>query len=498
MRSAIGLASMACALSAALLAPRAFAQDAGPSDAGVDASGGDPDMPTMHCPGGAIGCARAAIAYSRRVGSPVEFDVDTGWWPSGSPVQVRFQSALAGHTRIDAAGELESAWPEPMTLRADGTPGTGLLETDYGIVLDARVRLHLDVSGTMYDWEGSVPYVPMIDFRAMASTAFDPWAWEPVSVRGSTMRQHIADIPLSDAFISIPGIEGGLSFDAQADLASDYHSTQITFGGDADPITATADHTLAYFAAGPSVDYFPRLEGQLDQTITLRIYPSLYVSLLGRRWMVDLFELPVDIGPIAQNWIFDPSRAHLVLPDVERTNIVVDFGDVPVGTRATDGVPFDSVGDVDLWVRSPMAASGFAYPRVSATVAPHSTVTFPVEFAPTTEGFVEVRVPFQTNDPDTPAVYVTLRGNGIAAQIDADAAAVADAMANDASAGDPDDASRGGDASGDASLDGGTDAAMRGSCGCRVPGGAPSRSPIGVVIAMGVAAVVVRRRRPAM
>ena len=92
------------------------------------------------------------------------------------------------------------------------------------------------------------------------------------------MRQHLADIPLTDAFISIPGIEGGLSFDAQADLATNYRSTQITFGGDADPLTATVDHTLAYFAAGPSVDYFPRLEGRLDQTITLRITSPVSIA----------------------------------------------------------------------------------------------------------------------------------------------------------------------------------------------------------------------------
>lgn len=460
----------------------AFAQDAGTPDAG------DPDLPPNPCPGGAVGCASAAIAYSHRVGLPLEFSIDTGWLPAGSPVQMRFQTALTGHTLVQAAGNLQASWPMPMELRTNPTAGTGLLETDYGVVLDASVRLHLTVGGTPYNWEGRVPYVPHIDFRAMASTTFDPWAWAPVNARGSTMRQHLADVPLTDAFISIPGISGGLSFDAQADLSTDYHSTRFTFGGDADPLTASLDHVLAYFSAGPSVDYFPQLEGEVDQTITLRIYPSLYVSLLGSRWMVDLFELPIDIGPIAQPWIFDPSHAHLLLPDVQRTDLVIDFGDVTVGDHALQGAPFDSIGDVDLAVYSPPAADPFSFPRAGAVIPPHSTVTFPVQFAPTSEGPFEQRVPFRTTDPDTSAVYVTVRGNGVRADGGVVADASSDVLRSDAS---------------DGSVEGGPDAgtgAMRGGCGCRAAGHDSSDagargSWFALAVALSVGAGVKRRRR---
>ncbi len=468
-----------CIAALSLVAPVAYAQDGG----GVDA--GDPDMPPpgVGCPAGAIGCARAPIAYSHRVGLPVEFDVDTGWWPAGSPVQVRFRSALTGHTLVEAAGQLEAAWPMPMVLRTPPTAGTGVLQTDYGIVLDARVRLHLDVAGTPYDWEGSVPYIPHIDFRAMAGTTFDPWMWTSVSATGSTMRQHLADIPLTDAFISIPGVSGGLSFDAQADLATSYRSTRITFGGDADPITESADHVMALFSAGPWVDYFPRLEGEVDQTISLHIFPALYVSLLGRRWTVDLFDLPVDIGPITQPWLFDAVHTHLLLPDVQRRDVVVDFGVVRVGETAMDGVPFDSIGDVNLWVQSPPTAAPFTFPRGAAIVPPHSTVTLPVRFAPTTEGPFEQRVPFLTNDPDTPAVYITVRGVGMALPD----AGFPEAGAYDAGA--RYDASDAGDA--------GT-GAIRPGCGCRVlDGGGSSRSANAWLVFGAIAMAFGTRRRKA-
>jgi hypothetical protein len=99
-----------------------------------------------------------------------------------------------------------------------GAAQSALLESDYGLVISARVRLHLDVGGTTRDWEGNIPYVPQVDFRATGRGNFDPWAWRRTSVRGTTASQHIADVSLTDSLIPIPGISGGLSFDGRASL----------------------------------------------------------------------------------------------------------------------------------------------------------------------------------------------------------------------------------------------------------------------------------------
>lgn len=452
-----------------------------PARAALAQDGGLPDAELGSCPLGATGCASAPISYSNTRGIPIAFDIDTGWVPASSPVQVRFRSALEAHTTVRATGTLESSWPSPMRLRAPGSPGTGFLEIDYGIVLDARVRLHLEVSGRTYDWEGRVPYVPSVDFRAAASTHFDPWAWDGVRVRGSTARQRIADVPLTDAFISIPGIVGGLSFAAAADLSALYRSTRISFGSDADPITARTEFVMGAFTAGPQVEYFPRLEGRIEYGITLRIWPSLYVSLLGRRWTLDVFELPVDLPPITDDWLFDPAPALLLLPDVARRERVVDFGEVNVGEVAIDAVPFESIGRVDLRVAVPDAAAGpFSYPRAETTVPPRTTVSLPVHFAPTEAGTFEQRVFFRTNDPDTPTLPVLLRGTGIARET-SDAGSDVVLATGDA---------------GDAG-EGGVVGTSAGSCNCRAAGSnAPGPGfPLGVMVALALGTLAGRKRR---
>jgi hypothetical protein len=489
-RTTAALVPPALALALATLAPAlpALAQDASATDAAsvsdtsaTDASAGDADggapFDLGPCPEGAVGCARAPIAYRRRVGLPIEFSYDTGWVPAGSPVQVRFVAALQAHTEIALAGTLEGAWPQPMTVRAVGTPGAGSIASDYGVVLSARVRLHLETSAGTFDWEGDVPYVPHIDFRATAQTTFDPWAWNGVMVSGSTARQHLADVSLTDSFIPIPGVSLGLSFDAQAQLVTGYRSLRFTFGGAADPFTQYTTSVLAAFTSGPSVVYWPRLEGQVSFEGTLSIFPALYVSVPGGRWMVDLFEIPVPIGPIPADWNFDPARAELLLPDVvRRDDVVVDFGDVLVGTRADDAVPFQSVGPVDLWVASPPADGPFSFPHRDVTIAPSTIAALPVEFAPTTPGRAERRAAFQTNDPDTPTVWVTLRGNGVMAD--------AGVVARDAS---PADVALHGD-------DAGT-GAHTGGCGCRAAGDGRADARAAGALCVGLAVLGARSAR---
>jgi hypothetical protein len=331
------------------------------------------------------------------------------------------------------------------------------------------VRLHLDVSGTTYDWTGEVPYVPRVDFRATASQSFDPWAWDAVNATGSTMRQLIADVPLTSGLIPIPGISGGVSFSAQADLYTVYHSTQIVFGGAIDPIDAMTDHVQAGFSAGSSASFDPRLAGHVDWTSHLEIYPALYVEIAGHRTDLSLFSIPVDLGPFGQDWQFNASHAVLGLPDVAVREIVVDFGEVTVGASARSGAPFESDGTMPLVVSPPAGtAAPFSWPSASATIAPRTTVTMPVDFMPTAVGAAEQHVVFHTNDPDTPTMMVTLRGTGVA--------------------GPAHDASVAHDAS-----DGGIAAGAHGGCGCTIPHRSAARGEIGLLGL--VAAIATRRKR---
>lgn len=375
-----------------------------PACAGAQPEGCAPD---------AVGCTRTDLNFRWRQGLPVEFDFDTGWVPGGAPVQLRVRAALVGNTEVSAAGQLVASWYEPLRLRAVGTRGAGSLAVDYGVQFSARVRLALPVEGRTVSWEGAIPYVPQIDFRAMASAPFDPWAWEGTTVMGRTSRVRIAEVPLTDAIVRIPGISGGFAFDAAGELQASYRSTAMRFGADAEPLTGTATETLARFTAGPSVEYHPQLEGSLEYTGALRVYPSLYVSLAGRRWMLDLIDLPIAVGPFPRAVRFDPVTARLELPDLHATDDSVDFGDVDLGRVSERTVEIQNRGALEGRIVAVEVEAPFTVVGGARTLPARSRGSFLVSFAPVRPGPVEATVLLSTNDPDTPRLRVAVRGNGV-------------------------------------------------------------------------------------
>lgn len=426
------------------------------------------------CTGSAAGCTEAEISFRHREGLPVEVDIDTDWQPRNSPVQVRFRLALVGHTEMRQQGWLVGQWPEPVQLSVAGAPMGGSLETDWGLQLLARIRLNLDVEGRNYAWEGNVPYVPQVDFRATGRTVFDPWAFNEVSARGVTMRQRIADVPITDAFVRIPGVSGGFSFDAGAEIEAGWRSVRFDFGLLADPITASTMQVQGRFSAGPFVEYSPVLEGVLSYRGTLRVYPSMYVSLLGRRWALDLPNLPIAVGPFPRQVRTMPSLAHLALPDLQTDGAVLDFGDVDVGAHREETVTLRNDGELTGAVLNLQTEGPFRAETSVRSLPTRARGLVLVTFAPVAPGPSESTLVIETNDPDTPRLRVTVRGNGVGAMRPdtPDAAAVDAGVAAD-----------GGE---------GLYAVGDGGCGCR---SAPSRAPVAPVWALASVALMARRRR---
>ena len=440
----------------------------------------------ISCGGDYAGCASAPIHFQHREGLPVEFNFDTGWVPSGSPVQVRIEAVLAGNTQVSLDGTLVGAWPEPMSLAAEPAAGGGSISVDYGIVFRARARLDLDVGLAPIRWEGNLPYLPMIDFRAMSASTFEPWAWSRAATTGRTMRQHIADVPITDAIVRIPGISGGFSLDAMGEVEAGYRSTRITFGGQADPLTQAIRRTQAVFMAGSFVEYAPVLEGALDYTIGVRLYPGLYVSLAGRRWTIGLPEVPINIGPVSRDLRFDPSVARLGLPDIQSDVATVDFGEVVLGRAEEREIPLRNVGEGDGRLLAIAGDGPFHSPSSARSLPVRSRSVVVVTFTPVRPGPVDGTVVVTTNDPDNPRVRVAVRGVGVAPP------EVLDAGSDVPTADD----------AGEPTADGGVPETLTalddGGCGCAVPG--RSRNTGGgmaVLLGIGVWGAARRSRRGA-
>lgn len=433
------------------------------------------------CGEGFVDCASAPLAFRHRVGLPINIDLDTGWVPAGLPVQARFRAALVGGTEVAMNGQLIAGWPTPMVLQVRGDENGGRLSVDYGVQLNARIRLNLDTGVGSANWEGAVPYVPMIDFRATAMTPFTPWAWEPpVSVRGMTPRQRVADIPLTDAIVRIPGISGGFTIEVSAEIEASWQSRRITFGLDADPITPTMPRTQARYNTGASVEYSPRLEGEFAHTGTLHVYPSLYVSLLGRRWTLQVADIPIPLGPFRTEAVTDPVPTRIALPDIAGTVDALDFGEVPVGQTAERVFPIANTGEGTGRIVGVEGFGPFSAPTRMGTLPPRSRAMLVITFTPVSPGVTEGDVVVNTSDPDAPRVRVRVRGVGLPGPAVVDAGTVTEDVPAVSDAGVEGDG-------------GGVVAEDPSGCGCRAAGSSGTTGA-GLWVLLG-ASIALRRRR---
>jgi hypothetical protein len=258
-----------------------------------------------------------------------------------------------------------------------------------------------------------VPYVPQIDFRATGRSTFDPWAWDEVRAAGRTPRARIADVPITDALVRIPGISGGLTFEADAEVDAGWRSVRFDFGPDADPITRTQSAVLGLFRAGPFVEYQPVLEGVLSYRGTVRVYPGLYVSLAGRRWSLNLAELPIRLGPFPRTVRTAPSVARLSLPDLSVGTDTVDFGEVPVGTTAERSIAVRNDGEGLGAILGVEHEGPFAASVGTVSLPPRSRGTVVATFTPVRPGYAQGFVVVRGNDPDTPRLRLLARGTGV-------------------------------------------------------------------------------------
>ena len=441
------------------------------------------DVLAEPCEDGPLVCARAPISFAALEALPVEFNFDTGWVPSGSPLQVRLAALLAAHTRMALNGALVTEWPheqEPGALRltAPGDPMGGLLGYHYGLVTSAEAKLGLSVGPVNVNWQGPIPYLPQIDFQAKAELIFDAWGWEPgVVASSSTLPETLATVDLSGVIgPSIPGLSGGFQLDASLDLdvAWTNHrivlddvleggTTEIVAGGD---IVMAGGESFTKAFAGPFAEIDVHPEGTVDYSGVLHLIPSIYVSLLGQTWSIPIVDIPIPFDLTSLDLAFPDKRVHVPLPDLMPPVEELDFGEVLVGEESFRSYSLENAGE--LMVATAMASSDgetFRLWETAIDVDPGDQAWGTVVFAPKELGELSAELVVVSNDPDVPSHVIQLHGVGVPNGLRLPAPPA--------------------EAPGEVEVDSG--------CGCRTAGGEPSRGSYGWLALVGLA--LLRRRR---
>lgn len=434
------------------------------SSAGAEAQG-EPTCPTSR--------HASPMSFSHREALFDAIDLDSGWVPGSSPLQVRFAVRLAGETQVDLAGDLVSTWPDAITATAEGTAEAGRLSIDYGLELVARIRF--DLEGVR--WEGDIPIPGGIprDLRTAAETIFDPWVLpgaepRPVEAYDETASVRVLNVGLG-SIIPVPGVDGGFEVSLAASLRGSYASERlvITPGEDAIAMEMGSLRWLAPAGGwGPGFDASMRPEGTLRWEAGVVLRPALFVEVLGSRFDLPIAEIPITVLDLMNATEFETESARVPLPDLRvepGTRIV--FGSVDVGneSRSTITLHNDGEAPLDLTVRAP--AAPFAVEGGTFSMPPRSRLSLPVRFEPTVDGARSAMIVLLSNDPDGCTTPILLDGVGLGVEepdAGTDAAIVADAGV----VGTP---------------------STPGGCDCRSAGDASGAWPIGLVL------LGLRRRR---
>ena len=408
------------ALTVATLAGAAWGTPA-LADGGAGDGGADPwDVLATYCSETDLECTTAKLAYAKTISLPVAFDFDTGWVPQGSDLQVRFFLKIPASTTVELDGALETTWPEAMTLATPG--GThGLLKFDYGLELGAKAKLDVSVIGVPVKWEGNIPYVPQIDFHLKAETKFTPWAFAPsvAKATGKSPKLRMFEVNLLD-MLGIPSqiSKGGVALDVSGDLTATYQTERIRIEPakvTEAPITSAGGTTTRAFLGGAFVEYDVFPEGRVDYAGTLHLIPTFFVKVLGKDFNIPVVDVPVSFDVGKQDFVFDPLRVHVPLPDLEQVAPELEFGAVDVGESKTLTLTLSNVGEAKARAAGFFdsgESKAFSSTTAEVLVASQQSGTYSVKFSPAAPGKASSVLTLVTNDPDARFIKVALSGQG--------------------------------------------------------------------------------------
>ncbi len=236
-----------------------------------------------------------------------DFDFDSGWIPSGSPIQVRM-TAHAGNTiYVEMDGTAHYDW-EIDSVSFEGATEGGLLEFDLGLETSSQVMF--DILG--YTWTGDL--MDPILYGVFETITFDPYLLlnhpdRPAVLDADMPRQDGFEIPLGiDLIVASGSIAVDIGGHIHAELTGEYidvwdveNPTEIT--------SVTEYQEWAPLAPSSREDplvVMAALGVHLTADITFLLYPQVIVTVLGTDYTLAEIEVPVPLPTVDQDYYMEP------------------------------------------------------------------------------------------------------------------------------------------------------------------------------------------------
>jgi len=347
-------------------------------------------------------------------------DFDTDWVPANSPIQVRFILNIGTGWTVQAGGNGDLSWPEPLTLRMIGSPDAGSLSMSIGVELSTLLRVCIEPPNcdTLY-WEGNVG--PNFDYRLAGETLFTPFLLPGATPESAVVADSIAPATLfqvdllSLIGVTIPGVSGGFELKAGGDVTATLTGVQFHIEDGSSTVLGSIEHEPGALILAtpeqPHRDAWPNWHANLNAAGTIKLQPAVYVAFSGNEWSLPLFTIPLDLINVAFPSDFGTRKTSFPLPDIRVPEQTVDFGTVTSGVKAARDLRVDNRGELELLVAAAVEGGAFGVDPATLTVGPGATGFLAVSVtAPS--GSTSGTLRLESSDPDQPVVTVALRAIG--------------------------------------------------------------------------------------
>lgn len=437
------------------------------------------------CASDSLYCVSRPVSYAWQSPNGLNVMLDTGWVPSGSPLQVKIYLAATGYAAVTLQGDAGASWPAPIAVGFDADTGQGNLTVDYGFALSLRFRFHVRVLGQDIDWEGDIP-IPGLpsDLRMYATRTLDslvlPGATpRPVTVADATSDIRVLDANVLGSLIPIPGLSGGIALDARASLDARYSTERIAVNGALPPLVTSETGSVMRNADngdyGAALDVPTRPTGTLQQVMSIVLTPTVYLDIFGVGFSFPVLSLPIDVIDTSTTVSFPAKTVHFPLADVTRVNDAA-IGEIALGAVKETSVGFVNEGEGSLSLDVVSLPEGMTTTTSSLVLASGEAKPLVLAFTGSVPGDIDEEIVLATNDPDSPEIRVPVHGFVTTGEMQLDGGT--DAEVADAGF-----------------IDGGIDPLEGTGCGCRVHARSSANGALGIALVLGL--VLVRRRRSA-
>jgi len=345
--------------------------------------------------------------------------VDTGYWPSQSdPISARFHITPSGGVTTEFEAESLLEWPSALEQGIRGTPGTGHLEVEAELELEAEVYINL-----FGIFVGSVPLWTE-NLRLDGETEFEPLIEPEVVV---DLTDPVVVDPFEVPITIITGVDLVFSVGVYPELVETFSPVRVeTETGDAQvlqaqpgvPVTIPiGDNQPAEILLTSTV--VAEYDTKLD--VVLEPAASLDVILLGSFELIDI-PLAVPLVSEVVNRTIGPEVYAHALPALRQPDAEVDFGSVEIGAVSNVELPLENIGAMGL--EGTLVVNGDS----AFSVFPKDFYALPgqvdgavLTFAPQRPGDYEATLFVTSSDPSVPQVEVVVRGSSGKGLVEEDA-----------------------------------------------------------------------------